>query len=150
MDFILFQMTPLNNSGSLPSIAISRSTSPARHIPQYLASSGSNGGHGLHFAPIQPNGKSVLDMGTGTGDWVIDMGKLYRGAVIIGTDLSPIQRRKEVSIDARSILSYDNVPVNVEWIMDDLELEWVDPTLYHYIHCIMACRNPTLQSGVLR
>ncbi|KAK8912353.1 hypothetical protein VCV18_012541 [Metarhizium anisopliae] len=55
------------------------------------------------------------------------MGKLYRGAVIIGTDLSPIQRRKEVSIDARSILSYDNVPVNVEWIMDDLELEWVDP-----------------------
>ncbi|KJK73605.1 hypothetical protein H634G_11114 [Metarhizium anisopliae BRIP 53293] len=77
----------------------------------------------------------VLDMGTGTGDWAIDMGKLYRGAVIIGTDLSPIQRRKEVSIDARSILSYDKVPVNVEWIMDDLELEWVDPILYHYIHC---------------
>ena len=44
----------------------------------------------LHFAPLsQP--KKILDIGTGTGIWVLDMAEEYPNTTIIGTDLSPVQ-----------------------------------------------------------
>ena len=31
----------------------------------------------LHLAPIGPNTQRILDIGTGTGIWAIDMGELF-------------------------------------------------------------------------
>ena len=35
--------------------------------------------------------RRILDVGTGTGIWAVDMGDEFPSAEIIGTDLSPIQ-----------------------------------------------------------
>lgn len=44
----------------------------------------------LHIAPlVYP--RRVLDLGTGTGIWAIEMAHEYPGSTVIGTDLSPIQ-----------------------------------------------------------
>lgn len=40
----------------------------------------------LHMAPLQ-NPQRILDIGTGTGIWAIDMADLYISAEVIGTDL---------------------------------------------------------------
>ncbi|KAH6892915.1 S-adenosyl-L-methionine-dependent methyltransferase [Thelonectria olida] len=57
--------------------------------------------------------QSILDLGTGTGIWAIDMGDAYPSAEIIGTDLSPIQP--------------EWVPPNVIFQVDDATLEWTFP-----------------------
>jgi SAM-dependent methyltransferase len=43
------------------------------------------------LAPIGDNPQHIIDIGTGTGVWVIDVADLYPGATVTGTDLSPIQ-----------------------------------------------------------
>lgn len=47
----------------------------------------------LHLAPFtQENPPTkILDIGTGTGLWAVEMGDEYPSAHIIGTDLSPVQ-----------------------------------------------------------
>lgn len=60
-----------------------------------------------YFAPfsrVNPPRK-VLDIGTGTGTWAIDMGDEFPEAEIIGTDLSPVQP--------------DLVPPNVRFFVED-------------------------------
>ncbi|CCF43091.1 TAM domain methyltransferase [Colletotrichum higginsianum] len=77
-------------------------------------------GGSLHSAPLE-NPQKVLDVGTGTGIWAIDMGDEYPEADIIGIDLSPIQP--------------DFVPPNVQFIVDDAEVEWVYPDdTFDYVH----------------
>ena len=44
----------------------------------------------LHLAPLVKPEK-VLDIGTGTGIWAIQMGDQYPESTVIGTDLSPVQ-----------------------------------------------------------
>lgn len=44
----------------------------------------------LHLAPLA-NPKRILDIGTGTGIWAIEMAEQYPDAQVIGIDLSPIQ-----------------------------------------------------------
>ncbi|KAM0273918.1 hypothetical protein ACHAQH_008122 [Verticillium albo-atrum] len=76
----------------------------------------------LFLAPIDPTGMRILDIGTGTGIWPIHFGDLYPGAeLIVGNDLSPIQP--------------EWIPPNVKFTVDDVELDWVEPQLYDYIHC---------------
>ncbi|TVY38586.1 Secondary metabolism regulator [Lachnellula occidentalis] len=41
----------------------------------------------LHFAPIGPDPQNILDIGTGTGIWAIEMGDQYPAANILGMDL---------------------------------------------------------------
>lgn len=48
-------------------------------------------GNKLHFAPIGDKPGKILDVGTGTGIWAIEMGDDYPSAEVIGTDLSPTQ-----------------------------------------------------------
>ena len=48
-------------------------------------------GNKLHLAPIDDKPGKILDVGTGTGIWAIEMGDDYPSAEVIGTDLSPTQ-----------------------------------------------------------
>jgi SAM-dependent methyltransferase len=74
----------------------------------------------LHLAPIQ-NPQQILDVGTGTGIWAIDMADQYPSAVVTGTDLSPIQP--------------EWVPPNCHFEIDDVTLEWTFPDeFFDFIH----------------
>ncbi|KAK7422755.1 hypothetical protein QQZ08_009380 [Neonectria magnoliae] len=75
----------------------------------------------LFLAPIEPAGLNVLDIGTGTGIWAIQFGDEHPLAKIVGNDLSPIQP--------------DWVPPNVKFVVDDIEMDWIEPIHYDYIHC---------------
>lgn len=73
----------------------------------------------LHLAPL-PTTKPmrILDVGTGTGSWAIEMAEMYPTSTIVGTDLSPIQPK--------------NVPSNVEFLIDDAEHpDWAVPAEYY-------------------
>lgn len=48
-------------------------------------------GNRYFHAPIADNPQDILDIGTGTGMWAIEVAEQYPNASIIGTDLSPIQ-----------------------------------------------------------
>ncbi|KAL2869702.1 class I SAM-dependent methyltransferase [Aspergillus lucknowensis] len=75
----------------------------------------------LFLAPLNPGGKRVLDIGTGTGIWAIQFGDQYPEATeILGNDLSPIQPAW--------------VPPNVRFVIDDVEKPWVQGELYDFIH----------------
>lgn len=56
----------------------------------------------------------ILDLGTGTGVWPIEMAARYPQAQITGVDVYPIQRRK-------------GVPPNVKFEIDDVENPWKFP-----------------------
>lgn len=65
--------------------------------------------------------KRILDVGTGTGIWAMEMGDLFPGAEIHGTDLSPVQPAW--------------VPPNVIFEIDDARDQWTYPLDYFdYIH----------------
>ncbi|KFZ10572.1 hypothetical protein V501_05144 [Pseudogymnoascus sp. VKM F-4519 (FW-2642)] len=78
----------------------------------------------LFYAPIPPPPYplAVLDIGTGTGNWAIEMGDLYPEGMIEATDLSPIQPSA--------------VPANVQFIIDDAEQsDWAIPdNHYDFVH----------------
>jgi SAM-dependent methyltransferase len=64
----------------------------------------------LFRAPIGNNPQRVLDFATGTGIWAIDFADEFPSAIVIGTDLSPIQP--------------DIVPPTCTFYVDDVESEW--------------------------
>jgi SAM-dependent methyltransferase len=78
-------------------------------------------GGNLFSAPIgQP--QRVLDLGTGTGIWSIDLADEFPGAFVLGVDLSPIQPKF--------------VPPNCKFYVDDIESEWTfnPEEAFHFIH----------------
>ncbi|CAK7227945.1 hypothetical protein SCUCBS95973_006716 [Sporothrix curviconia] len=79
----------------------------------------------LHLAPIGDNPQNIMDIGTGFGDWAIDMGDRYPSARVVGLDLSPIQ----------SVW----IPPNVEFVVDDVEDNaWIHGSDYDLIHLRMT------------
>ncbi|KAI5811877.1 S-adenosyl-L-methionine-dependent methyltransferase [Pyronema omphalodes] len=75
----------------------------------------------LHEAPLNEPHR-ILDIGTGTGIWAIDMADKYPMAEVIGTDLSPIQP--------------DWIPANCRFEVDDAMLEWTfKDDSFDFIHC---------------
>ncbi|KAL2220618.1 S-adenosyl-L-methionine-dependent methyltransferase, partial [Thermoascus aurantiacus ATCC 26904] len=79
-------------------------------------------GDRLFLAPINPDGMRILDIGTGTGVWAMQMGDGYpKAELIVGNDLSPIQPQW--------------VPPNVKFVVDDVEQDWAESQPYDYIHC---------------
>ncbi|KAI5867812.1 S-adenosyl-L-methionine-dependent methyltransferase [Durotheca rogersii] len=91
----------------------------------------------LHFAPIGNHPNEILDIGTGTGIWAIEMGDAYPSANVLGIDLSPIQPQW--------------VPPNVRFMVDDAESPWLHPlNHFNYIHTrhtVMAIKD---WGGLLR
>ncbi|OCL06976.1 S-adenosyl-L-methionine-dependent methyltransferase [Glonium stellatum] len=88
-------------------------------ITHFLITKGT--GDKLFHAPIPQNVQRVLDVGTGTGIWAIEMGDLYPGAEILGNDLSPVQPSW--------------VPPNVKFEVDDIEDTWSHPIPFDFIFC---------------
>lgn len=80
----------------------------------------------LHLAPFsaQRPPKRVLDVATGTGDWVVQMGDAYPTAYVEGIDLSPIQPHL--------------VPPNVGFFVQDAAEPWRYATKFDYIHTSMT------------
>ncbi|OHE95619.1 methyltransferase domain-containing protein [Colletotrichum orchidophilum] len=75
-----------------------------------------------YLAPIeQDKTHRILDIGTGTGIWAIEMGDLFPNAEIIGNDLSANQPTW--------------VPSNVKFEVDDVESPWLHSTKFDYIFC---------------
>ncbi len=79
-------------------------------------------GGALYRAPIAPGRppSRVLDLGTGTGLWAIEVANEFPNAMVVGTDLSPIQPGW--------------VPVNCNFYVDDFEREWEFEEKFDYIH----------------
>lgn len=74
----------------------------------------------LFLAPIE-NPEMILDVGTGTGLWAVDMADYFPGAEIIGTDLSPTQTT--------------TAPPNIRFEVDDASSEWTYPSSsFDYVH----------------
>lgn len=63
-----------------------------------------------HMAPIRDTSARIPDLGTGSGDWCVEMARQYPDARIIGTDLS------NVTPSSR--------PSNVAFEIEDFEDEW--------------------------
>lgn len=74
----------------------------------------------LFLAPLGENPQNILDIGTGTGIWAIEMANLYPSARVIGSDLSPIQP--------------DFVPPNCQFEVDDAEDDWMYTQQFDFIH----------------
>ncbi|KAL9099677.1 MAG: hypothetical protein Q9163_004851, partial [Psora crenata] len=90
----------------------------------------------LHLAPLA-DPKRVLDIGTGTGIWAIEMGEQYPEAEVTGIDLQP------ASNDVKKLNQRgDRVPDNVIFEIDDIEAkDWTWPdNHFDYIHSrFMLC-----------
>lgn len=86
----------------------------------------------LFFAPIEEGPlQNILDIGTGTGIWAIEMGDQFPSANVLGIDLSPIQP--------------EWVPANVHFVVDDAESDWIYPDNHfdyiHTRHTVMAIKD---------
>ncbi|KAI3558369.1 TAM domain methyltransferase [Colletotrichum abscissum] len=77
-------------------------------------------GNKFFLAPIKAEvTHRILDIGTGTGIWAIEIADLFPNAEIFGNDLSPIQPAW--------------VPPNVRFEIDDVESAWVVDEKYDFI-----------------
>lgn len=78
----------------------------------------------LHLAPLLPAAdmkeKRILDIGTGTGIWCVEMAEQYPDAEVIGNDFSPVQPTF--------------VPRNCKFEVDDVEAPWTHARPFDYIH----------------
>ncbi|KAI8653893.1 hypothetical protein NCS56_01344700 [Fusarium sp. Ph1] len=75
----------------------------------------------LYLAPIGDNPQNILDVGTGTGIWAINMADEFPSAKVIATDITPTQP--------------SFVPPNLEFQIDDAQMEWTfEPEAFDFIH----------------
>jgi SAM-dependent methyltransferase len=75
----------------------------------------------LFLAPISPSPQNILDIGTGTGIWAIDMADKYPSAIVIGIDISPTQPNWG--------------PPNCKFQADNANDDWTFTQQFDFIHC---------------
>lgn len=73
----------------------------------------------LFFAPL-PEPRAILDVGTGTGTWCLDVADAYPSAIVTGIDLSPIQP--------------NYVPPNCMFEIADADDDWTFHKRFDLIH----------------
>jgi trans-aconitate methyltransferase len=76
--------------------------------------------HGKLFLSSFGEVHDVLDLGTGTGVWALEMADEHPEATILGTDLSPIQPLY--------------VPPNLKFEIDDFNQDWNFTQKFDFIH----------------
>lgn len=85
----------------------------------------------LYLAPISDDPQNILDIGTGTGIWAMDMADKFPAATVIGFDIAPVQPTF--------------VPPNLHFEVDDAEADWLwDQNSFDFIHgreLILAIRD---------
>ncbi|WYZ39985.1 hypothetical protein EsH8_IV_000326 [Colletotrichum jinshuiense] len=75
----------------------------------------------LFAAPVEKrNRMKILDIGTGTGIWAIDVADEFPDAEVIGTDISAVQPSW--------------VPPNCHFQIDDAQLDWTFKKDFNFIH----------------
>ena len=75
----------------------------------------------LCMTKFEKEPERILDVGTGTGIWAMEMGDMYPAAEITGSDLSPVQP--------------EWVPPNVKFEIDDVRDTWTyPPDHFDFIH----------------
>lgn len=80
----------------------------------------------LFTAPLdRSNIGRVLDVGTGTGIWAFEMAEDHPNAVVVGTDISPIQPQW--------------VPPNCFFYVDDAETDWTYEEPFDFVHGRALC-----------
>ncbi|CAG8410327.1 unnamed protein product [Penicillium salamii] len=82
----------------------------------------------LYNAPIGESPQNILDLGTGTGIWAMDIAEKFPSAHVIGNDISPIQPSW--------------VAPNIEFVVEDFESEWqYKRNHFDFIHarCLAGC-----------
>ncbi|KAK1464519.1 methyltransferase domain-containing protein [Colletotrichum cuscutae] len=96
----------------------------------------------LFLAPlIEEKTHRVLDIGTGTGLWAIEMGELFPTAEIVGNDLSANQPAWYLKLSNPRIKTSmandmsNRVPPNVKFEIDDVESPWVNTSKFDFIFC---------------
>ncbi|KAI4140680.1 MAG: hypothetical protein L6R39_005688 [Caloplaca ligustica] len=104
----------------------------------------------LNLAPIPKDPKRILDIGTGTGIWAIEMGKLLAQNLLILTPKLSFLTSSETSgdkyPDAEVRLAPIGlavyfpiqphwVPPNVRFEVDDVEDDWTYHQPFDFIHC---------------
>lgn len=80
-----------------------------------------------HFlAPIGPTPQRILDLGTGTGIWALDIADMFPSAEVIGVDIAPIQPKWVAS--------------NCQFEIDDVEADWMyKKDSFDFIHFRDPC-----------
>ena len=74
-----------------------------------------------HLAPIAATPQTILDLGTGTGIWAIEMADRYPSAHVTGLDIAPVQPTW--------------VPPNCVFEVEDVEEDWTFRTSsFDFIH----------------
>ncbi|KAF9876609.1 xanthine dehydrogenase [Colletotrichum karsti] len=74
----------------------------------------------LFYSPIGDDPRKIIDIGTGTGIWAIEVADQFPGADVLAFDLSPMQPSW--------------VPPNLKFLVDDAEDEWLNGGDFDLIH----------------
>ena len=75
----------------------------------------------LYYAPLPPAPARILDLGTGTGQWAIEMAERFPGARVLANDLAPVPAT--------------HGPPNVRFEVDDVEAPWTHaPGTFDFVH----------------
>ncbi|KAI1355512.1 S-adenosyl-L-methionine-dependent methyltransferase [Xylaria sp. FL0043] len=93
----------------------------------------------LFFAPIPQYPQKILDLGTGTGIWAIEMADRYPSAEVLGLACASLREPVVLSqklLHFSRLLTSSNggIPSNCKFLVDDVEDTWENGQDWDFIH----------------